>query len=221
MLHTKTKDIQSSPYRYNFADSREGTTLMKDVQEPRTLLKPGEFFPYILGIISVAWLPYGFAGAVSDLFTAHFTLSHFIAIIIGASLFVGIYLWGMWDNMRYLANTVPPVTHVKASAWLTIVVLTALSIFMVESSGSDWGALFIFTCVYATSRLPTMQAIGVMVIILLLTIFGALRMGFSGGELVGALFIISITGSTIISMVRSFRTSQELRAAKRKLRGWL
>lgn len=191
-------------------------TLMRD-KDPLVAhipMQAGGPFPYVLGTVSIVWLPFGLSTAINDLFSSHLKSPHFIVMAIGVTLFLGIYLWGIYGNIRHLATTMPPLKRTKASVWLTIAILTALSVIMVRLSEKDWGALFIFVCAYASGRLPTVPAAWTAGGILLFPIIGALTQGLSWSELGAPLFLIGIVSFMVIAMVRSYRTSQELSAAR-------
>jgi len=174
-------------------------------------------FPYVLGIVSIVWLPFGLSTAINDLLSSHLKSPHYIAMAIGATLFLCIYLWGIYGNVRHLVTTAPPLKRIKASAWLTIAILTVLSIIMVWLSEKDWASLFIFVCAYASGRLPTVPAVWTATGILLYPIIGTLTQGLSWPELGSALFLIGVVSFMTITMVRSYRTSQELRAAREEI----
>jgi two-component system, NarL family, sensor histidine kinase DesK len=215
MLHTKTESYH--PFTHSFVESGEDLTPMKNPQAVYKLTKEREAFPYLLGIVAIAWLPIGLGSDIASLFQYSLTSLHFIAAASGTVLFIGIYLWGIWQNIQYFGTATVNPTRTKASVWLTTGILTTLAIIIVETNGKAWGSLFIFSCAYATWRLPTMQAIWTIVGLLLLTSVVVLHAGANGVELGTALFLVGIVGFMIVSMVRSYRTSQALRAARAEI----
>lgn len=109
--------------------------------------------PYLLWLIWVLWLPFIIPAFVS-LFQAHFTIPRLIAILVGATLFLTIYLWSSWRRAQSLVATSSIPGHPNASTWLTIAALTALSFVVVLLGGSAWLGLFFYTCGYVGGSLP-------------------------------------------------------------------
>ena len=97
--------------------------------------------PYLLWLIWVLWLPFIIPAFVS-LFQAHLTIPRLIGILIGATLFLAIYLLASWRRAQSLVATSSLPRHPGASTWLTIVVLTVLSLVLVLLGGSAWLGLF-------------------------------------------------------------------------------
>ncbi len=109
--------------------------------------------PYLLWLIWVLWLPFIIPAFVS-LFQAHLTIPRLIAILIGAALFLAIYLLASWRRAQSLVATSSLPRYPGASTWLTIVVLTVLSLVLVLLGGSAWLGLFFYTCGYVGGSLP-------------------------------------------------------------------
>jgi two-component system sensor histidine kinase DesK len=123
--------------------------------------------PYLLWLIWVLWLPFIIPAFVS-LFQAHFTTSRLIAILVGATLFLAIYLFASWRRAQSLVATSSIPKHPKASTWLTIIVLTVLSLVLVLLGGSAWLGLFFYTCGYVGGSLPVRWTILTATVIALL-----------------------------------------------------
>jgi two-component system sensor histidine kinase DesK len=123
--------------------------------------------PYLLWLIWVLWLPFIIPAFVS-LFQAHLTIPRLIAILIGATLFLAIYLLASWHRAQSLVATSSLPRHPGASTWLTIVVLTVLSLVLVLLGGSAWLALFFYTCGYVGGSLPVRWTILTATVIALL-----------------------------------------------------
>ncbi|HEY6285842.1 MAG TPA: sensor histidine kinase [Ktedonobacteraceae bacterium] len=123
--------------------------------------------PYLLWLIWVLWLPFIIPAFVS-LFQAHLTIPRLIAILIGATLFLAIYLLASWHRAQSLVATSSLPRHPGASTWLTIVVLTVLSLVLVLLGGSAWLGLFFYTCGYVGGSLPVRWTILTAIVIALL-----------------------------------------------------
>ncbi len=123
--------------------------------------------PYLLWLIWVLWLPFIIPAFVS-LFQAHLTIPRLIAILIGATLFLAIYLLASWRRAQSLVATSSLPKHPGASTWLTIVVLTVLSLVLVLLGGSAWLGLFFYTCGYVGGSLPVRWTILTAIVIALL-----------------------------------------------------
>ena len=109
--------------------------------------------PFLLWLIWVLWLPFIIPAFVS-LFQAHLTMPRLIAILVGATLFLAIYLFASWRRAQSLVATSSLPRHPGASTWLTIVALTILSLVLVLLGGSAWLGLFFYTCGYVGGSLP-------------------------------------------------------------------
>jgi two-component system, NarL family, sensor histidine kinase DesK len=123
--------------------------------------------PYLLWLIWVLWLPFMIPAFLS-LFQAHFTIPRLIAILVGAALFLVIYLWSSWRRALSLVATSSIPGHPNASTWLTIAALTLLSLVLVLLGGSAWLGLFFYTCGYIGGSLPVRWTILMAVAIALL-----------------------------------------------------
>ena len=123
--------------------------------------------PYLLWLIWVLWLPFIIPAFVS-LFQAHLTIPRLVAILIGATLFLAIYLLASWRRAQSLVATSSLPRHPGASTWLTIVVLTVLSLVLVLLGGSAWLGLFFYTCGYVGGSLPVRWTILTAIVIALL-----------------------------------------------------
>lgn len=202
-----------------YGDGRKDTNFMREKhqQVAAASWKTSGLLPYVLGLVSILWLPFGLSTGVNDLTSSHLQSPHYIAMAIGAALFVGLYLWGIVDNTWYLVTSTPPLKATKISVWLTFALLLTLSIIMVGFNISDWGGFFIFTSSYASGRLPTTQAIWAIGIIMIYPFIGLLTHAISIFEFSNALFLIGIVGFIVIVNVRSYRTSQELRIAREEI----
>ncbi|GCE14856.1 hypothetical protein KTT_47150 [Tengunoibacter tsumagoiensis] len=182
-----------------------------------TSFKANGPLPYMLGILAIVWIPFGLSDGIKDLFSFHFTSLHDVVIAIGALLFVGLYLWGSYENVRYLITTTPPLKRADTSVWLLIAVLIALSMMLVYLNEKDWGSCFIFVCAYSSTRLSTVQTVWITGGIMLYALIGAVVHAVSWSELGSALFLVGIVSFIVVAMVRSYRTGQELRLAREEI----
>jgi two-component system sensor histidine kinase DesK len=179
--------------------------------------------PYLLWLLWVIWLAF-LIPPLGGLFEAPPPMPRLLAIVAGAILFVGIYLWATWRNAqdltasRSLAPFYQPAEaaeRLKISQWLPIALLTVLSVALaLLGNGPDWSSMFIFTTAYTAGRLPTARAVpAVLALALLVVATGALT-SVSGFDIARAAVIELIVGAAVIIMIRSVRTGQELRAAR-------
>ena len=144
----------------------KNTKLSKTIESREAFRAEGRS-PYLLWLIWVLWLPFIIPAFVS-LFQAHFTIPRLIAILIGSTLFLAIYLLASWHRAQSLVATSSLPRHPGASTWLTIVVLTVLSLVLVLLGGSAWLGLFFYTCGYVGGSLPVRWTILTAIVIALL-----------------------------------------------------
>src|SRR5262249_1588615 len=68
-----------------------------------------------------------------------------IASLLGAAVFVAIYVWTVWQGARRVVGIAPPFSsQTRLWLWLPILALLALSIILAGANGVTWGALFIY-----------------------------------------------------------------------------
>jgi two-component system, NarL family, sensor histidine kinase DesK len=172
--------------------------------------------PYLLWLIWVLWLPFIIPAFVS-LFQAHLTIPRLIAILIGATLFLAIYLLASWRRAQSLVATSSLPRHPGASTWLTIVVLTILSLVLVLLGGSAWLGLFFYTCGYVGGSLPVRWTILTATVIALLATAIGWFTGIGWLNLVQT--IVFIPAIIIITRVVmwSITTSWQLNDARKEI----
>lgn len=169
----------------------------------------------IVWLISVIWLPFAVqpmaraVGLQPPLRAA--------ALLVGAVLFIGVYLWATGQDARYLAHFTSSAPRPEWLTWLPIVALELLGIALVLGAGEDWLGLFIFVCAAAGRRLPVAHAVWVIALqIPLALVTGLLSHAPNASILQTAVLIITV-GVTVIGACWAFATNRELRIARREL----
>ncbi len=175
-------------------------------------------FLYLLWLLFwIVWLPIGLLPPIIGLLQAHPALPRLVATLFDVILFVSIYLWATWRNIRVLAAPLSPSANTFVSAWAPIAFLTALSLLLVLMNGNGWQMMFIFIGVYSGGRLSTGQAIWTVVALALLSAFVVRLTDPSWFDLGLSLFIDCFAGFVVICVVRLARTSRELRIAREEI----
>jgi two-component system sensor histidine kinase DesK len=120
-----------------------------------------------LWLIYVVWIPFVIPPIV-DLFNAKINIVHLIITLVVATIYFCIYLAMPWHYVRYLAVT-SALLSIR-TPWLSICLLTLLSVGLIISNGSDWIIMFFFTSGYAVSCLRLRSAIPVTILFSLIGI---------------------------------------------------
>jgi two-component system sensor histidine kinase DesK len=186
---------------------------------PEHLSTPGagkKRSPYLLWSIWVIWLPF-FVPALLSFFQSHPSLPRLIISLAGAALFVFTYLWGTLRNAQRLISLTETSPRFSWQAWLTVALLTALSLSLTVNNGSVWGSLFIFTAAYAAGRLPTFQAALALLVLEAITLSGVLFGHLHWSDIASGLVLIAMVGIVVIGVVRSIATDRELRLAREEI----
>src|SRR6266480_3733493 len=144
--------IAAHPFRRLRNKQLKNTTINNPNEAREASIAEGRS-PLLLWLIWVLWLPFIIPAFVS-LFQAHLTMPRLISILVGATLFLAIYLFASWRRAQSLVATSSLPRHPGASTWLTIVALTVVSLLLVLLGGSAWLALFFYTCGYVGGSLP-------------------------------------------------------------------
>ena len=172
--------------------------------------------PYLLWLIWVLWLPFTIPSFVS-LFQSHLPLPRLIATLVGVALYFTIYLWASWRRAQYLIATSSLPRGMEVSTWLTITVLTMLTLVVVLLGGNEWQGLFFFTCGYVGGSLPVRWTILMAIALALLAAGIGWLAGYGLPDLVQTIvFIPAIILITRIVMW-SVTTSWQLHAAREEI----
>ena len=173
--------------------------------------------PYLLWLIWVIWLPFIIPDIIG-LVQSHPALPRFIATLVGVVLFFAIYLWATLRNVQRLVAGPSPTKPMKPREWLPIAALVALSL-VIAVLGNEYGWLtpFIFTSAYVAGRLPTMRAALAVAILTLVTIATGVFTDPITYDIAQTITYVIVVGIVTISIVRSFSTSRELRAAREEI----
>jgi two-component system sensor histidine kinase DesK len=172
--------------------------------------------PYFLWLFWVLWLPFTIPAFVS-LFQAHLPLPRLIATLVGVALFFVIYLWAAWRRAQYLIATSSLPRHPEASTWLTIAVLTVLSLVLMLLGGNEWGGLFFFTCGYVGGSLPVRWTILTAIALALLATGIGWLTGFGLPDLVQTVVFIPAIILLTRTVMWSITTSWQLRTAREEI----
>lgn len=189
---------------------------MNEPTQPGTSLHVKKRSPYFLWFIWVVWLPFA-TPAFTEIFQSHTPWPRLVASLVGGALFVGIYLWATLRNAQRLLALTEPVEHSPLQAWLTVGILTALSLTLTLNNGSTWGTLFVFTAAYAAGRLPAVQAALALIVIEAIIATGGLHGHFNWSDLVPGIILVAIVGAVVIGVAHSVATDRELRVAREEI----
>ena len=167
-------------------------------------------------MIWVVWLPL-IIPAIITLFQAHLALPRLIAALVGVALFFSIYLWSARRKAQNLV-ALPPSGHTDALTWLTIAVLTALSlVFALLGQGYGSQGLFYYIGGYVGGSLSLRKTIPVAVAITLLALAVGRYTGIGWLDLVQTVIFIPAIIFIMKSMLWSITTSWELHAARKEV----
>ncbi|HEY0755579.1 MAG TPA: sensor histidine kinase [Ktedonobacteraceae bacterium] len=187
---------------------------MSDPGKPGISLPRGRS-PYFLWLIWAVWLPFSIP-AITELLQAHPTWPRLLASLTGIALFIVIYLWATLRNaQRLVATNAPAETLVRI--WLPIIVLTVLSTVLVRFNGTTWGSLFIFTAAYNAGRLPTIQAVCMLIVLLTIIALGSLGSNFQWADALQGIGLTTVVSVVVMSLARSVATERELRVAREEI----
>jgi two-component system, NarL family, sensor histidine kinase DesK len=162
--------------------------------------------------IWMIWTPLIIPALVA-LFQSHPSPPRVILSLAGAAVFLVIYAWTAWQNARSLASPVAPVQPTGLELWAPVVAMILLSLALTQVNGWSWGGLFIFTGACVSGRLPTAQAVRVLVTLLALTLVGGWLRHTSPGDVLNGLVFIAIPSIIVMSMARTIRANRDLHAA--------
>lgn len=163
------------------------------------------------------WLPL-MVPMIASLLASHPAPARLILSLLGAAVFLAVYVWTAWQNGRKLSGPAPSAaSSTSLSLWWPVLVMLALSLTLTEVNGLAWGGLFIFTCANAGGRLPARQALILLGAVVLSFFFYGWRRHLGVSESVSnVLFLVLATVATI-TMVWAMKTSRELRAEREEL----
>jgi len=187
---------------------------MADTETSPAPARPAASKPmYYAPIVWLIWLLY-MEQPISALFGSRPPALQLVLSLLGAVIFVALYVWVALQNVRdlFAAPLDPAATAIEL--WLPIAAMLALALLETRSNGYVWGALFIFTCAAAGGRLPLRQALALVAAIELFLLYLGWRGAITATEMVSALVTIVLASVTTILMVwavRTFRRIQEER----------
>ncbi len=167
-------------------------------------------------LVWLVFLPFG-APVIAALLQSHPSPLRLVASLVGAALFLGIYVWTAWQNGRDLASPTPLAPPPEALLWLPLALMTALAVLLVEADGPGWGALFIFTIAAAVGRLPLRQALLAIGALMLLIVVGGWRDGMGSGDIAQAALAGGVTAAATLTVVQSVRTNRKLRMEREEM----
>lgn len=173
--------------------------------------------PYLLWLIWVIWLPF-ITPAIIGQYQAHPPLARLLATYVSLILFFATYLWATLRNVQRLVAEPSPTEHMRTLEWLPIIVIILLSIVIaLLGNGYGWLSPFIFTSAYVTGRLPTKRAALAVVALALIAIATGIFTDPTPYDIGQAATYVVVVGIVTMSLVRSFATSRELRAAREEI----
>ncbi|MGB8345967.1 MAG: sensor histidine kinase [Ktedonobacteraceae bacterium] len=188
-----------------------------DPNEVHQLSKISGISPYLLWLVWITWLPF-LISPISTLIQARPV--GFVVVLCGIALFVAVYLWATWQNVRRLIAALPSTKRTEITKWLTIAVFFVLCVVLVHLgrvSGIELTEPFIFTSAYIGGRLPMVRAVQASIALILIVLIGGRLTGFSWTDLIQGVFLIIVVNFTTICLVRLVTVSQELRRAREEI----
>ncbi len=172
--------------------------------------------PYLLWLIWLVWLPL-IVPTILKLFQSHPALPRLITTLFAVVLFFVVYLWASWRRAQHLVIAPAPSNLVETSTLLAIALMALLSTALTLLGGSEWQALFFYTCGYTGGSLPIRRAILVALALMLVALVTGWFAGLAWLDLVqSAVFIPAIVFITK-SVMWSITTSWELQAAREEI----
>jgi two-component system, NarL family, sensor histidine kinase DesK len=172
---------------------------------------------YFASLVWLVWLLY-MIPVIGSLLTSHPSALRLIASLLGAAVFVAIYVWTGWQNARQVVGAArPPIARSALRTWLPVLAMLALSIVLTNVDGPGWGALFIYTCAAAGGRLVTREAAALLLSVMLLSLLYAWQLHLPSAVALGNLFSLGLAGVTTITMVFAVTTSRRWRDEREEL----
>jgi two-component system, NarL family, sensor histidine kinase DesK len=172
---------------------------------------------YFASLVWLVWLLY-MIPVIGSLLESHPSPLRLIASLLGAVVFVAIYVWTGWQNARQVVGAARPlIARSILRTWLPVLAMLALSIVLTNMDGPGWGALFIYTCAAAGGRLVTREAAALLVGVMSLSLLYAWRLHLPTAVALGNLFTLGLAGVTTITMVFAVTTSRRWRDEREEL----
>jgi two-component system sensor histidine kinase DesK len=171
---------------------------------------------YLAMVVWLIWLLY-MIPVIGSLLDAHPSAPRLIGSLIGAALFIAIYVWVAWQNARRVMGAAPLVAPSTFELWLPIAALLALSIALTAVNGPTWGALFIYTCAGAGGRLQARPAAALLLGVALMCVLYGWRSSATVGTVLANLFTLMLATVTTIAMMWSVTWSRRLREERAEL----
>jgi two-component system sensor histidine kinase DesK len=171
---------------------------------------------YYAPAIWLIWLAY-MIQPISSLFAAHPPAPQLLLSLLGAIVFVALYVWVALQNVRGIFTAPRYPAPTTLDLWLPILAMLLLAVFETRANGYAWGALFIYTCAAAGGRLPIRQALALVAAIELLIVFYAWRAHFPTDQTVSALFTIVLASVTTILMVWAVGTYRRIQEEREEM----
>lgn len=160
---------------------------------------------WLLWIVWLSFLTY----PLSALFRASPSRLRLVVVLIGAVLFVGVYVWNIWHSFRRVTTGRP-----AQPSWLSLAVLIVLALALTLGDRRDWIELFIFVGVSMGPSLPGKQAvIGVSSIVAVMVVLG-LALHAGAGPTAQIALQGAASGFAAIIVVRTISMERELRLAR-------
>ncbi|BCL83927.1 two-component sensor histidine kinase [Ktedonobacteria bacterium brp13] len=172
------------------------------------------YAPFLLWLVWLVWIPF-MAPVLLALFRSRPSLPGYIIPLTGVTIFFVLYLFSSRRYAYQLAMTT--VGTVDRSAWLTIALLTLLSVALTLTSGKDWLILFYFTSGYSGGRLPAKLALYTISTLLIIAIIAGILINVSWLGIMQAVGYVGAIGILIIGIMRSIMSSLELHAAREEI----
>ncbi len=192
---------------------------MEQKDESRAALPPPSHTRAIVGywLIWMIWTPL-IIPALLALVQSHPSPPRVVLSLIGAAIFLTLYVWMAWQNAREFASPVPLARPTGVELWAPVVAMILLSLTLTQANGGPWGSLFIYTSACVSGRLSTAQAVRVLVVLLALVVIGGgIAQHLSPTTLLNDLFFIAIPGIIVISQARTLRANRELHLAQEEM----
>jgi two-component system sensor histidine kinase DesK len=180
-------------------------------------LMAGDRSPYLFWLLWIVWLPF-LVLPLWDSIRAHPPLPRLAIIISATALFAALYLWGSWRIAQERLSPSPQSPHAATVWWLNTAALIVLSVLLaLLGAGNAWLSPFIFTTAYVAGRFPTGRALPVVIALTLLTALVGRFIDPNSFDFMQSVLNVAIAGAVTLSMIRTLRTGQELRAARAEI----
>jgi two-component system sensor histidine kinase DesK len=171
---------------------------------------------HFLWLMWAIWLPY-LAYPISRLLAVHPSTARLFGVLTATALFVAVYLWTAWRFVTGRASSTPSAAAGSATRWLPLVVLAFLSLALCLVEGKDWLGLFIYTSAVVGICLPLRTAALVLAGLALLSSVVGLIEQDDGSGIGQTIFIIAVTGFSVISLVWLIATNRALQVAREEI----